>query len=97
MKTDTESELTTNAQGNYVLDAAKLISVTSAYHGTKGILNEQEKVIVTKAAGYMAEIEPLPGNEVLIANSLEYDVKQFMDIQERKEDLRVALFRVAES
>ena len=89
--------LNTNQDGQYVLDPVKIQSVASAYLATKGRTTDTERDIAAKATAYEATITPLLENEIIVANSLEDDVKPLMDTRERKEDLRVALFRVPEA
>jgi hypothetical protein len=90
---NTQHELSTNTEGQYILDPAKLKSVTAAYKATKGFITEEEQAIAAKASSYETAVSGQLQNDILVANSLEDDVKPLIDIRERKEELRVALYR----
>lgn len=96
-KTDNEKELITNTSGAYVLDPAKLTSVTSAYKAKLGLITPQEREVSQKTEDYKAEVTPLLNNEYLMDNTTEPDVSALLDIPAQQEELRVALFNAPEA
>jgi hypothetical protein len=95
-ETDTDKTPAKNGSGAYVLDPAKLTSVTSAYRAKIGLLSNEERAVQEKTSSYKAEIIPLLQADNLTDNPTEEDVLALMDIPAQQEDLRAALFRVTE-